>query len=496
MKTLSKLLSATILGMYVLPIVAMPTQKELDEAKSVVNELMSPHVEKLKGKSMSATEVGDKAAEFAANADADMQAAKYLFLRGAVSYYVQGKSYDKAADAIESIAEIAPEALLELTTRATRGVSQKNAPRLFALHRLAEEQAKNAKALQAVLRELEKRPGNAALVRSQAELTAASGKWNAALVVFAKLGGDIGKIAQDEIDGAADVATLADFWWKYTPQESGAKKAIAQRAAMHYRTAIANGGLDGLKKMLAERRIAEVDGMGAASKDAAAKDETGIAIRKKTPALRTTLRTGMVGYWPFDGDAKDASGSRNNGTATNVEPTEDRYGNAAGAYRFSGTGYVEVPHSLTLNLVPAYTVTAWIKPQRWYSNCMSIVQKGDQKRVHYQFQFGNGYIYCCGSDIKPECRQHRIELDKWQQVALTYESGKYLRYYHNGELVGQWSFKKRLPTNNGSLFIGKDPWGSLEYFIGDMDDVRLFNRALPEKEIQELYKVELPVAND
>lgn len=151
MKTLSMLLFAIILGMYVLPIVAMPTQKEIDEARSVVRELMRPHVEKLRAKSMSATEVGDKAMEYASNADADMQGAKFLFLKGASAYYVQGKVYDKAADAIDAVkeqfADIAPETLLEITTRATKGVSPKTAPRLFALHGEAEMQVKNAKAV-------------------------------------------------------------------------------------------------------------------------------------------------------------------------------------------------------------------------------------------------------------------------------------------------------------------------------------------------------------
>lgn len=498
MKTLSMLLFAIIFGMYVLPIVAMPTQKEIDEARSFVRELMRPHVEKLRAKSMSATEVGDKAMEYASNADADMQGAKFLFLKGASAYYVQGKAYDKAADAIDAVkeqfADIAPETLLEITTRATKGVSPKTAPRLFALHGEAEMQAKNAKALQAVVRELKNRPGDAALIRSQAELTAAAGKWDEALKIFAKLEGGIGKIAQEELDGVANAATLADFWWSYTPHESSAKKAMSQRAVMHYRTAIDNGMLDGLKKMLAEQRIAEGEDVITPSKDAVGKNEADTRNRKKTPGLKPQLRKGMVGYWPFDGDAKDASGSRNNGTAHNVQPTEDRYGNVNGAFQFNGSGYIEVPHSHSLNMVKAFTVTAWIKPQNWDQHCIAIIQKGDLNRAHYQFQIIDHVKYkrvlCIGEDLYLRCAD-RIEMNGWQHVALVYEHGKNMRYYHDGVLVGQLtSVQKMLPQNDDSLLIGKDPYGGVDYFNGDMDDVRLFNRALSEKEIQELYKVE------
>ena len=498
MKTLSMLLFAIIFGMYVLPIVAMPTQKEIDEARSFVRELMRPHVEKLRAKSMSATEVGDKAMEYASNADADMQGAKFLFLKGASAYYVQGKAYDKAADAIDAVkeqfADIAPETLLELTTRATRVVSQKNAPRLYALHGEAEMQAKNAKALQVVVRELKNRPEDAALIRSQAELTAAAGKWDEALKIFAKFEGGIGKIAQEELDGVANAATLADFWWSYTPHESSAKKAMSQRAVMHYRTAIDNGMLDGLKKMLAEQRIAEGEGVITPSKDAVGKNEADTRNRKKTPGLKPQLRKGMVGYWPFDGDAKDASGSRNNGTAHNVQPTEDRYGNVNGAFQFNGSGYIEVPHSHSLNMVKAFTVTAWIKPQNWDQHCIAIIQKGDLNRAHYQFQIIDHVKYkrvlCIGEYLYLKCAD-RIEMNGWQHVALVYEHGKNMRYYHDGVLVGQLtSVQKMLPQNDDSLLIGKDPYGGVDYFNGDMDDVRLFNRALSEKEIQELYKVE------
>jgi hypothetical protein len=88
--------------------------------------------------------------------------------------------------------------------------------------------------------------------------------------------------------------------------------------------------------------------------------------------------------------------------------------------------------------------------------------------------------------------QIRLELNKWQHVALTYESGKRSCFYCNGVQIGNWQISKDLPPNNSSLLIGYDPFGGDEYFIGDMDDVRLYNRALSEKEIRELYKAECP----
>ena len=238
---------------------AMPTKEELAEARPIVYELMSPFVVKFKQRTMSATEVGDKSLEFADIADT--QATKYRFLNAAVSYYVRDKAYDKAADTIESIMkqfpDIAPETLLEMTTRATSGANAKTAPRLFAMYKAAVAQVKNADALKAVERELKKKPSDKTLVRRRAELMAAVGKWNAALEIFAGFHGDIGKMAQNEIDGKASAVELADFWWNYDVQEYSAQKTMRQHAVSYYRKAIDNGELKGLKRALAEKRIDE-----------------------------------------------------------------------------------------------------------------------------------------------------------------------------------------------------------------------------------------------
>ena len=45
---------------------------------------------------------------------------------------------------------------------------------------------------------------------------------------------------------------------------------------------------------------------------------------------------GLVGYWPFSGNANDESGVGNNGTVNGATLTSDRFGNANKAYNFDG----------------------------------------------------------------------------------------------------------------------------------------------------------------
>ena len=462
---------------------AMPTKGEIEQTQSLVNELMKPCITELKNRSMSATEVGDKAVEF--SGEAETQAAKYLFLKGAVSYYVRDKAYDKAADAIESIMaqfpDIEPETLLDITSRAKRVVTSKTAPRLFAIHNTIVARVNGAKALKAMEAELRKKPTDRALIRNCAELTVATGKWDEALPLFVKLGGDVGKMAQGEIDGTAVSATLADFWWNYKPQQRGAKDAIRSHAVALYRDAIDRDELKGLQKTLAEQRMMEVEAVG---------EVASFKSRTTPTALSAKLQRGLVGYWPFDGNADDKSGNRNNGIVHGVAPTEDRFGKANKAYRFNRGNFIEVPNSSPLqNIRKDVTITAWVNPHEWDNGFMSVMQKGNQRESQFMLQSGRGTCFYGAGELH-ESRPWRT--GEWQHIALTYEHGNGAKVYQNGELIGVGKADRELAANRLPLLIGYEPWGQAEYFIGDMDDVRLFNRALSEKEIQELYKAEAP----
>ncbi len=44
---------------------------------------------------------------------------------------------------------------------------------------------------------------------------------------------------------------------------------------------------------------------------------------------------GLVGWWPFTGNANDESGNGNNGTVNGTTLTTDRNGNSSNAYNFN-----------------------------------------------------------------------------------------------------------------------------------------------------------------
>jgi hypothetical protein len=69
---------------------------------------------------------------------------------------------------------------------------------------------------------------------------------------------------------------------------------------------------------------------------------------------------GLIGWWPFTGNANDLSGNGNNGVINGATLTLDRLGNANCAYSFNGINTsIQVQSNSTLLLTNNYTLNGW-----------------------------------------------------------------------------------------------------------------------------------------
>ena len=98
------------------------------------------------------------------------------------------------------------------------------------------------------------------------------------------------------------------------------------------------------------------------------------------------LNNGLVAYYPFNGNANDASGNGNNAIFNNATLTLDYYGKPNSAYHFNGVdNYIEIPNSNSLNTGNAISICAWVKPTGFYTgpcynNMMVAKQTADMKQ--------------------------------------------------------------------------------------------------------------------
>jgi hypothetical protein len=200
--------------------------------------------------------------------------------------------------------------------------------------------------------------------------------------------------------------------------------------------------------------------------------------------------TGLVAYYPFDGNANDASGNGNNGTATNTVLTTDRF-NQQSAFTFDGvSSSVTVPYNSSFNL-DQFTISAWInladgnylKAERIIFNKEMIYEMAiiDQTlRFAIQPQ-GSSWAWIDTGITLPK--------NEWIHVALKFDSNSLATVYMNGNPVKTAQFTGKLPytyPNTGGDFfsIARRPGGSL--FSGKIDEVRVYNRALSDAEVKQL----------
>ena len=212
----------------------------------------------------------------------------------------------------------------------------------------------------------------------------------------------------------------------------------------------------------------------------------------------------LVAEYLFDGSAADSSGHGRDGVVHGAELTTDRFGRAGHAYRFDGIDdYIEVAPPPRLSS-EGLTVSVWVRYApgdfRGWSNCIVAQDDGndeDQARRVFQLSTFGGHItwHRMIGARDPIC-QRRVREAVWQHVVATHDRGRH-RLYVDGVLHD--TVEHRLWTDPSQpLHIGrKGTPESCFFFRGDLDDLRIYDRALGDAEIGRLlleggWRVEPP----
>lgn len=221
---------------------------------------------------------------------------------------------------------------------------------------------------------------------------------------------------------------------------------------------------------------------------------------------------GLVAYYPFDNNAMDKSGNRNDGEVLKgVAVATDRNGNACGAMAFDGNGgYVSVLNSQSLQSIrSALTVATWFKLDASTVNEARVmlftkgstgsnpkIQPGYHVEYLQNFNEAIGKVsLCCGFSADDKVYgTHRIEYGQWYHIALVYEES-WINLYLNGKLIWQGMYAEPVAANDFALDIGRSLWQKPLYFKGSFDEYRIYNRGLSALEVIELYNYSPPADN-
>jgi len=216
-------------------------------------------------------------------------------------------------------------------------------------------------------------------------------------------------------------------------------------------------------------------------------------------------KDGLVGYWPFNGNANDESGNGNHGTVNGATITADRNGVANSAYSFDGvSSFIDLSNTENLILNDGLTFSAWVNSKD--IRMASIVDKETYASEGYGYRlnirsdasiwaehgnYGEGKF-----GTNTAIAKNGYEINTWVHIVGTLDNKKRLNsIYINNKLIDSVSINL-LISNSKKIQIGKSTLFQGEYFNGILDDIVIYNRALSKQEIAALYtlkqSVEIP----
>ena len=201
---------------------------------------------------------------------------------------------------------------------------------------------------------------------------------------------------------------------------------------------------------------------------------------------------GLVGWWGFNGNAQDGSGNGNHGTVNGATLTTDRFGNQNSAYDFDGVNdwiesYLNYGRNFSLSYwinsgayksysgqIGAVVISSLSNGLSWPNNWESLFVINGSTHG-----FGNGSVGVGAGNVLQ---------NTWYNIICTYDSATMtMKVFNNGT---QTNFNNSFvynKTTNRIVFGGRANTPVNYFFEGKLDDIGIWNRALTQQEITNLF---------
>ncbi len=220
-------------------------------------------------------------------------------------------------------------------------------------------------------------------------------------------------------------------------------------------------------------------------------------------------QTGLQLYYPFTGNAVDASGHQRNGIINNAIPSPDRNGTANCAYNFKPKDilrYIQFdPTGMYYN---TFTYSLWVKldsiPMTQLINSVYVCGIGGSNKggvliavnldpnsslnTGWSFGISNKGTFTSTDGVAATS----LNTNSWFHLTLVRDSISDTAYFYvNGILkvkrpLGRFSVDYDKATTNGRI----GGFASGTNFPGSIDDVRIFDRALSSSEVLALFNTQ------
>ena len=234
---------------------------------------------------------------------------------------------------------------------------------------------------------------------------------------------------------------------------------------------------------------------------------------------------GLIGYWPFSGNANDLTSNQLHGQVQGALLTTDRFGHIDSAYNFDYINQVYGQHNKSIYIpfsplmnTSEISISLWIfvRSYSWSgypygTTFISRYENGNlspsgqawhissmNTSIVSNISSSNNGVYWPWPTAAQVMNTGGLLLNTWQHLVLTYD-GSTLKLYKNGQLITQNTVNVNLNIDGtsgisiGESILPNGYWASLD---GKIDDIGFWNRALTASEISTLYNNQTLAVND
>jgi hypothetical protein len=241
-----------------------------------------------------------------------------------------------------------------------------------------------------------------------------------------------------------------------------------------------------------------------------------------TNAADTVARANLVAHFPFNGNLNNEQNLQT--TGNNVTYTFDRHSTANSAYKGSATTWVRVDNPAALR-VGSITMSMWLRAQQMPGGTNFIISfidpaidwnaglalwqegsgRGDTLRYKAVSRHQNSDMFnWTDTQFDRGVRTAFFPPAKWFHLVYAYDGASSIRdIYLDGARVARDTIRANetpmgpitIPESAQHFYIGHNPNTSHEWignYAGDLDDLRIYNVALREEQVQRIYNAERP----
>ncbi len=208
----------------------------------------------------------------------------------------------------------------------------------------------------------------------------------------------------------------------------------------------------------------------------------GLLCASLTLKAQVNLSNGLIAWYPFSGNAGDSSGNGHDGIVTDATLVNDRFGKTNSAYFCDGNSKAITVLAFGDYNAQGVTVSMWIKTSKkgaalqLVSGAIGTLYLNVHKIGTFVADFDGNMSNLSSANASDSVVTNGV----WVNVIAT-NDGTTTRLYVNGAL--QKSYSESLSTGGSDLIIGN------KGYIGSIDDIRIYNRAITASEVSAIYSL-------